>query len=61
SVITTVTALAGSILGGVIGAAFGLRAALIVGIAGAVIAVIVVWRSPAGRLRRIEDAEPIAA
>ncbi|HEX2754172.1 MAG TPA: MFS transporter, partial [Candidatus Limnocylindrales bacterium] len=47
SVITTVTALAGSILGGVIGAAFGLRAALIVGIAGAVIAVIVVWRSPA--------------
>lgn len=61
SVITTVTALAGSLLGGVIGAAFGLRAALIVGIAGAVIAVIVVWRSPAGRLKRIEDAEPIAA
>jgi MFS family permease len=61
SVITTVTALAGSLLGGVVGAAFGLRAAFLVGIAGAVIAVIAVWASPAGRLRRIEDAEPIAA
>ena len=61
SVITTVTALAGSLLGGIIGVAFGLRAAIVVGLVGALIAVITVWRSPAGRLRRIEDAEPIAA
>ena len=61
SVITTVTALAGSLLGGVVGVAFGLRAAFVVGIAGAVIAVIAVWLSPAGRLRRIEDAGPIVA
>ena len=61
SVITTVTALVGSILGGVIGVAFGLRVAFLVGIAGAVVAVLAVWASPAGRLRRVEDAEPIAA
>jgi len=61
SVITTVTALAGTLLGGIIGVTFGLRAAFLVGIAGAVLAVIAVWASPAGRLRRIEDAEPIAA
>jgi MFS family permease len=60
SVITTVTALAGSILGGVIGVAFGLRAAFLVGIAGAVLAVLAVWLSPASRLQRVEDAEPIA-
>jgi MFS family permease len=60
-VITTVTALAGSILGGVIGAAFGLRIAFVLGIAGALVAVIAVWWSPAGRLQRIEDAPPIAA
>jgi MFS family permease len=61
SVVTTVTALVGSILGGVIGAAFGLRIAFVVGIAGAAIAVVAVWLSPARRLQRVEDAEPIAA
>jgi MFS family permease len=61
SVVTTVTALAGSILGGVVGAAFGLRVAFLIGIAGAAIAVLAVWLSPAGRLRRIEDAPPIRA
>lgn len=58
-VITTVTALVGSILGGVIGAAFGLRVAFLIGIAGAALAVVAVWLSPAARLRRIEDASPI--
>jgi predicted MFS family arabinose efflux permease len=61
TVVTTVTALVGTIVGGVIGAAFGLRVAFVVGIAGAAVAVLAVWWSPAGRLRRIEDAEPIAA
>jgi MFS family permease len=61
SVVTTVTALVGTIVGGIIGAAFGLRIAFAVGIAGAALAVLAVWWSPAGRLRRIEDAPPIAA
>jgi MFS family permease len=61
SFITTITALIGSILGGVVAEAFGLRVAFVLGIAGAVLAVLAVRLSPAGRLRRIEDAPPIAA
>jgi MFS family permease len=61
SFITTITALIGSILGGVVAEAFGLRVAFVLGIAGAALAVLAVWLSPAGRLRRIEDAPPIAA
>jgi hypothetical protein len=45
----------------VIGAAFGLRIAFVLGIAGALVAVSAVWWSPAGRLQRVEDAPPIAA
>ena len=59
TVITTITALIGSILGGVIGAAFGLRIAFVIGIAGAVLATLAVWLSPAARLQRVEDAPPI--
>ena len=40
--VTTTTALAGSILGGVIAAAFGLRVAFLVGILGAAVAAVVV-------------------
>jgi MFS family permease len=58
--VTTTTALAGSVLGGIVGAAYGLRAAFLIGILGAVVAAIVVWRSPAGRLQRIEDAADAA-
>jgi MFS family permease len=58
---TTITALIGSLLGGVVAAAFGLRVAFVLGVAGAVLAVFAVWLSPAGRLTRIEDAPPIEA
>jgi MFS family permease len=58
--VTTITALIGTILGGVVAATFGLRIAFALGIAGAVLAVLAVWLSPAGRLQRIEDAPPIA-
>jgi MFS family permease len=61
SFFTTITALVGSVLGGVVAAAFGLRVAFVLGIAGAVLAVLAVWLSPAARLQRIEDAEPIPA
>ncbi|HET7028946.1 MAG TPA: MFS transporter [Candidatus Limnocylindrales bacterium] len=54
--VTTTTALAGSIIGGVIGAAFGLRVAFVVGILGAVVAALVVWLSPVGRLGTVEEA-----
>jgi MFS family permease len=61
SFVTTITALVGSILGGVVGAAFGLRVAFAVGIAGALLAVLVIWRSPASRLRTIEEAAALPA
>lgn len=60
TVITTVTALVGSIVGAIVAEAFGLRVAFVVGIGGAVLAVLAVALSPAARLQRIEDAPPIA-
>ena len=61
TVITTITALIGTIVGGLVAEAYGLRLAFVLGIAGAVLAVLAVWLSPAAKLRRIEDAPPIAA
>jgi MFS family permease len=57
--VTTLLALAGSILGGVIGELFGLRAALAVGVLGSAAAVLFVWFSPVRSMRVIpEQAGP---
>jgi predicted MFS family arabinose efflux permease len=56
SFVTTVTALAGAIIGGIVGELVGLRAAFLVGLVGSVGAVVVVWWSPVRHLRTIEDA-----
>lgn len=52
---TTVLALGGSILGGVIGELFGLRAALTVGVLGGATAVLFVWFSPVRSMRTIPE------
>jgi MFS family permease len=51
--VTTVLALAGSIVGGVVGELFGLRAAFAVGVVGAIAAVGFVWFSPIRGLQTI--------
>jgi len=53
--VTTVTALVGSILGGVVAELYGLRAAMVIGVLGAAVSVVIVWYSPAGRLRTMPE------
>ena len=49
--VTTVTALAGSVVGGVVAELFGLRAALVIGVLGGAASALIVWFSPARHLR----------
>lgn len=48
---TTVTALVGAILGGVIAEAWGLRAALVVGVVGGATSILFIWFSPVRSMR----------
>lgn len=54
--VTTLLALAGSIIGGVVAELYGLRVAFAVGIAGAVAAVVIVWFSPVRSLTTIPES-----
>lgn len=53
---TTLLTLAGAVIGGVIGEAFGLRAAFAIGILGGVLSIAVIWFSP---VRHIRTAPPL--
>ena len=54
--VTTLTALAGAIGGGVVAELLGLRAAMVVGVLGAALGVAFVWFSPVRRLREVPAA-----
>ncbi|HXI45255.1 MAG TPA: MFS transporter [Candidatus Acidoferrales bacterium] len=54
--VTTLTALAGAVLGGVAAELIGLRGAMVLGVAGGATAVLFVWFSPVRRLRVIPAA-----
>ncbi len=56
SFLTTIVALAGSLIGGIVGETLGLRAAFAIGILGAVFSAVAIWRSPAGRIRGVDEA-----
>jgi predicted MFS family arabinose efflux permease len=56
-----VAQLTGTILGGVVGALFGLRIALLLGPLGVVVGLIGVWASPVRRQRSVEPATDAAA
>jgi MFS family permease len=60
AVVTTLIALVGSIIGGVVGEVMGLRVAFAIGIVGGVFAAIAIWRSPAGRIQRIDEVRSAA-
>jgi MFS family permease len=53
--VTTVTALAGSVVGGVVAELFGLRAALAIGVLGGAASVLIVWFSPARQIREMPN------
>ena len=53
--VTTIVALVAAIGGGIIAEVVGLRAAMAVGVAGCVVAVLLVWFSPVRTMRSIPD------
>ncbi len=53
---TTLTALVGSILGGIVAEAFGLRAAMVLGVLLGASAIVFIWRSPIRAMRETSAA-----
>ena len=51
--LTTIASLVGSVGGGILAEAFGLRAAMVLGLVGGVSSVVVLWFSPVRRMREI--------
>jgi MFS family permease len=56
--VTTIVQLVATVAGGVLAAAFGLRAAMAIGVLGGVVAIGFLWRSPVRALRAVDIREP---
>lgn len=54
--VTTLTALVGAVVAGLVAESLGLRGTLVLGVAGSALAALVVWRSPVRHLRTIPTA-----